>query len=147
MKIKGFTLIELLVTVTIIGILSSITIVGLNSMREKAQDTAHLSGIRDLQLALEAYKSINGKYPEAGSDKDYIKDLAPGYMNNLPTDGGTNSYSYAVDTEDYKSYCVAVKGRIFKPDAQPDLKNSECAAKSWVSCKGPKTTPLLSACK
>jgi len=61
-KINGFTLIELMVALTIVAIISGISIFGLTSIRQKAQDTAHLSGLRDTQLSLEAYKSVNGKY-------------------------------------------------------------------------------------
>ena len=87
-KLNGFTLIELLVTVTIIGILSSIAVYGLTSVRQKAQDTSHLSSIRDLQLSLEAYKSVNNTYPDAGTQgsANYILNLAPGFIGKLPVD-------------------------------------------------------------
>jgi prepilin-type N-terminal cleavage/methylation domain-containing protein len=138
-KIQGFTLIELLVTVTIIAILSGIAIVGLTSVRQKAQDTAHLSGIRDLQLSLEAYKSVNGVYPEAGTQgslNDYISNLAPTFIGSLPNDGknNSNSYSYSVSS-DKKTYCVYVINTIFKPESQSDLYKASCP-KSWVACKG-----------
>ena len=92
---SGFTLIELLVTVTIIGILSSIAITGLSSTRQKAQDTSYLSNLRDLQLALEAYKSVNGKYPAIGTSPSV-------YISNTSGSGGFNipltSKSYGIGT-------------------------------------------------
>jgi prepilin-type N-terminal cleavage/methylation domain-containing protein len=148
-KTKGFTLIELLVTVTIIGILSSIAVVGLTSVREKAQDTSRLSDIRELQLALEVYKSVNGTYPAAGAQgtNAYIVDLAPNFIGKLPTgqtQTATGGFHYKLST-DKKTYCIYVRNIIFKPEAQADLYSSSCA-KTWVACKGGGVTALNTDC-
>ena len=132
---SGFTLIELSVTVTIIGILSSIAITGLSSTMQKAQDTSYLSNLRDLQLALEAYKSVNGKYPAIGtSPSEYILGLLPDFISKLPNGPSGSGFEYSVSS-DKKSYCVHVKGIVYKPESQPNLK---CANqdKTWVVCKG-----------
>jgi prepilin-type N-terminal cleavage/methylation domain-containing protein len=144
-KINAFTLIELLVTVTIIGILSSIAVYGLTSVRQKAQDTSHLSSIRDLQLSLEAYKSVNNTYPDAGTQGsgNYILNLAPGFIGKLPVDpiqSASNGFQYNVSS-DKKTYCIYVRGSIFKPESQPDLYSSSCA-KTWVACKGANVSAL-----
>ena len=131
MKKNGFTLIELLVVVTIIGILSSISIFGLNSMRQRAVDTGYLSGIRDLQLALEGYKSVNNKYPNS------FTELVPGFISKVPT----SEYTYRFWSEDNKTYCVLVRGRVNKPESQPEL-NSTICPKTWITCKGPNLTDL-----
>lgn len=147
-NISGFTLIELLVTVSIIGILSSVAIVGLSSTRQKAQDTSYLSSIRDLQLSLEAYKSVNGSYPDAGADgsADYIVGLTPSFITKLPTGGsqtGTGGFDYTVD-DAKKTYCVYVRNVVFKPESQKDLAFAQCP-NTWVACKG-KDTASLNTC-
>lgn len=145
-KFSGFTLVELMVALTIIAIISGISIFGLTSIRQKAQDTSHLSGIQDLRLSLEAYKSVNGKYPEAGTvgTADYITGLSPTFIGRLPVDSPlspTTGYQYTVDTSDYKTYCVYVRGNIFKPETQPDYYVPSCP-KTWVACKGPNVSTL-----
>ncbi len=145
MKKTGFTLVELLVVVTIIGILSGIAVVGMTSVRQKAQDTSHLAGIRDLQLSLEAYKSVNGRYPDAGTQggSDYIVALAPSFIGKLPVDNPQNSttgYHYAVSA-DKKTYCVYVKRTIFRPTVQAELYSASCPL-SWTACKGTAVSAL-----
>lgn len=142
---KAFTLVELMVVITIIAIMTSIAVFGLSSVRQKAQDTSHLSGIRDLQLSLEAYKSVNGTYPEAGTQGStaYITGLSPTFMSKLPYDNGQSAstgYGYAV-TSDKKSYCVYVRGNIFKPESQTDLYDAACS-KTWKACRGSNTSSL-----
>lgn len=131
-KISAFTLIELMVVITIIAILSSISITGLTSIQQKSQDTSRLASMRDIQLALEAYKSVNNKYPEAGNTTDIIPDLHPDYISKLPAD---TSFKYTVST-DRRSYCLAIKGTIFKVSSQAELVNPNCGDRTWISCKG-----------
>ncbi len=147
-KIKGFTLVELLVTVTIIGILSSIAVYGLTSVRQKAQDTSSLSSLRDLQIALETYKSVNNVYPDAGTQgtASYIQNLAPSFIRKLPVgtvQSGTTGFQYMVSS-DKKTYCLFARNIIFKPESQPDMYSTSCA-KTWVACKG-KTAPDTVSC-
>lgn len=136
MKAKAFTLIELLVTVTIIVILSGMAIMGLSSIRQKAQDTTYLSSLRDLQISLEAYKSVNGSYPTQ------LTDLTPTYISKIPTDPGqtSSSITYSVYA-DKKTYCLYVRNRIFKPMSQLNMYSAACP-NSWTVCKGPDTTSL-----
>lgn len=142
---QAFTLIELLVTVTIIGILSSVAIYGLTSVRQKAQDTSHLSNLRDLQLALEAYRSVNGKYPDASTQgtANYITNLAPAFIKKLPVNQvqtASLGYQYAVSA-DKKTYCVYIRSIISKPESQSELYTATCP-KTWVACRGPAIVAL-----
>jgi prepilin-type N-terminal cleavage/methylation domain-containing protein len=77
--LKGFTLIELLVVIAIIGLLSSIVLVALNSTREKAKETAAVSNIKQLQIALELYYNDMGFYPP-----DVVRGWDPGISKALP---------------------------------------------------------------
>ncbi len=144
-KINGFTLIELMVALTIVAIISGISIFGLTSIRQKAQDTAHLSGLRDTQLSLEAYKSVNGKYPDAGTQgtATYITGLAPTFISKLQVDNPLSAgsgYQYTVSA-DKKTYCLYIKNTINKPESQPDLYVVSCP-KSWVACKGTQVSTV-----
>ncbi len=133
-KILGFTLVELLVVISIISILSAISIIGLTSIRSKAQDTSKLSSIREVEIALEAYKSVNGKYA------DSLSSLSPTFMKNIPTP--PTEYLYFVSS-DQKSYCFNVRGTVYNSLSQPDLDDT-AHAKSWQICRGNNTSTLSS---
>jgi len=62
-KSKGFTLIELLVAIGIIGILSSFLLSNFVGMRQRARDGVRKSDLRQIQSALELYRSDQGSYP------------------------------------------------------------------------------------
>lgn len=62
---EGFTLIELLVVISIIGILSVVLYANFGDARQEAKNKAMRSELKETQLALELYKSQNGKYPPA----------------------------------------------------------------------------------
>lgn len=65
-RLHGFTLIELLVVIAIIGILMAIIYVNFNESRKSARDKIRQTTLVDLQLAVEQYKSQNGRYPDRG---------------------------------------------------------------------------------
>jgi type II secretion system protein G len=90
---KGFTLIELLVVISIIALLSSIVLASLNTAREKAKTSAFEQNMKQLQLALEVYKSDTGMYP--------LEDL---------TDSSTSAYSLSF-LNDYPQF-----DPVFVPD-------------------------------
>jgi len=61
-KQKGFTLIELMIVVAIIGILAAIAIPQFASYRQKAQDSAAKSALKNLATAQENYYAENNTY-------------------------------------------------------------------------------------
>jgi prepilin-type N-terminal cleavage/methylation domain-containing protein len=61
--LAGFTLIEVLVVVSIVGILSAIIYVNFNDARNEARNRAWQTELKEVQLAIELYKSQNGTYP------------------------------------------------------------------------------------
>ena len=62
----GFTLIELLVVIAIIGVLTTVLTMNFNKARQAARDDARMTGLKELQLAIELYKSQYGFYPAEG---------------------------------------------------------------------------------
>jgi general secretion pathway protein G len=66
---SGFTLIELLIVIAIIGILATLISANYIGVRQRARDTARKSDMRQLQSALELYKSDVGSYPNGFSNK------------------------------------------------------------------------------
>ncbi|MBW1709809.1 MAG: prepilin-type N-terminal cleavage/methylation domain-containing protein [Deltaproteobacteria bacterium] len=59
---KGFTLIELMIVVAIIGILAAIAIPQFASYRQRAQDSAAKSALKNLATAQENYYAQNNIY-------------------------------------------------------------------------------------
>ncbi len=60
---KGFTLIELLIVIAIIGILSTLLMTNFIGIRQRARDAQRKSDVRQMQSALELYRSDTGSYP------------------------------------------------------------------------------------
>lgn len=140
---KAFTLIELLVVVSIIAILTGVMVVGLNSFRYRGFDTSRLSDVHNLELALETYKSVNGVYPDAGTQgsNDYIVGLSSFISNNkLPKDpqgGHTGSVGYIYTVaSDKKTYCFTIKDTVYNAKSQKDLQYNTTDNKSWRVCHG-----------
>lgn len=122
---KGFTLIELLVVISIIGILSSVVLSNLGSARKSARVAQRVSDMKNVQVALEAYRQINNNYPSTGgswrgicssyngggaytaANNLVIPGLAPTYMPRVPTDPQSsasydaNCYLYRSDGTNY----------------------------------------------
>jgi type II secretory pathway pseudopilin PulG len=123
-----------MVVITIIAIMASIAIFGLPSVSQKGQDTQKLAVIREVELALAAYKNINGKYP------DNLPTLVPGYIKTAPST--SDGYNYILST-DKKSFCFGAIGTIYKSSAQKDLESDVCE-KSWITCNGMESDTLVS---
>ncbi len=106
----GFTLIELIIVISIVALLSTIGITTYSSVQVDARNSRRKSDLRELQTALEAYKTKNNyRYPstliggnrywfgtcnkwnggfiadDSGPD-GYIPNLAPDYIPKLPRD-------------------------------------------------------------
>jgi prepilin-type N-terminal cleavage/methylation domain-containing protein len=141
----GFTLVELLIVISIISLLASIVLASLNNARVNARDTQRISDIRQMRIALELYRNVNGGYPALGgwkqsNDSNWSElqtELAP-YMPKLPIDPVNNdwggpgpwinlkyNYSYFYNTT-FKSYELVAQ----LENPQNPLR---CEVKSWYS--------------
>lgn len=94
-KSLGFTLIELLIVVAIIGILATLLMANFIGVRQRARDAQRKSDIRQIQSALELYRSDIGNYPVSLSSCG--SSLTGGtpvntYMQKIPCDPSGSSY-------------------------------------------------------
>jgi general secretion pathway protein G len=64
-RAKGFTLIELLIVIAIIGVLATLLMVNFIGVRQRARDAQRKSDLRQVQSALEIYRSDNSSYPSS----------------------------------------------------------------------------------
>ncbi len=125
---RGFTIIELLVVVAIIGLLSSVVLSSLAEARAKARDTERLQELRQVQTALEQYRTTYGQFPATGTSGNpvlraqcaglpetgtltgasgWVPNVAPTFISVLPADpkpGATGTgqcYAYMSDGANY----------------------------------------------
>jgi general secretion pathway protein G len=104
---KGFTLIELLVVIVIIGILSSFLLANFVGIKQRARDGTRKSDLRQIQAALELYRSDQGAYPLTAGFLGCNNALASGnvtYMAKIPcdpTNTGKYVYGYASNGSTY----------------------------------------------
>lgn len=105
MRQKGFTLIELLIVVAIIGILSTLLMTNFIGIRQRARDAQRKSDIRQIQSALELYRSDTGSYPTSTAGNTLTSVACPTassftysgttYMQQIPCDPLGSSYYHA----------------------------------------------------
>lgn len=122
-KANGFTLIELLVVVAIIGILASLIMANLVGIRQRARDAQRKSDVRQVQSAVELYRSDTGSYPTTVQYPTCNQSLSANsttYMKAIPCDPLTaTSYSYTSDGTTYTLIACLENGS----DSQKDSSN------------------------
>ncbi len=103
---KGFTLVELLIVIAIIGILSTLITANFIGVRQRSRDATRKSNLRQIQSALELYRSDQGSYPTSVPNCTTSL-MSPDctsttYMQKVPTDPGTSVYyTYSSDGTTY----------------------------------------------
>lgn len=98
---KGFTLIELLIVIAIIGVLATLLMVNFVGVRQRARDAQRKSDLRQIQSALEIYRSDNSSYPASLTNCTCNSNPCLGsptctatYMQKIPADpSGTTYYN------------------------------------------------------
>lgn len=97
---SGFTLIELLIVIAIIGVLMGLIAANLVGIRQRARDSQRKSDLRQIQSALEVYRSDQGAYPITALFPACGSAFTGGsatYMQKVPCDPlntGRNVYTY-----------------------------------------------------
>ena len=128
MKIKStvgnvFTLVELLVVIAIIAILAGLLLPALKGAKNKAQESACLGNLRQINLQITSYEMDNaGTYPVAGMVSSWGD--GTGWMNLIST-----------NASDYKIYrCPVEKRRDFSYSLncrEPFARTDPPAHSSW----------------
>ncbi|MFA7676208.1 MAG: prepilin-type N-terminal cleavage/methylation domain-containing protein [Candidatus Shapirobacteria bacterium] len=89
---KGFTLIELIVSVTIIAVLTVVGVVSYTGTSKKARDGRRVADLEKVRIALELYRQdLGSTYPADGT---LTTKLAPKYIQAIPTDPKSGTYTY-----------------------------------------------------
>ncbi len=122
---SGFSLIELLISITIIAIFLTVITSDFGQSKKMSRDAKRKTDLQNIQSALELYRNKYGRYPEGcrgyttntnivwsgqkgttfacSGNRDYIKDLAPEFIQRLPVDplsvSGAHGYVYATNKE------------------------------------------------
>ncbi len=94
---KAFTLIEILVVSTIIGLLLSGATITYSQLTKQSRDARRKSDLQQVRAALEMYRSNNNQYPPVASFNqlsNYLVNSTPKYLENLPFDPRSSTYSY-----------------------------------------------------
>lgn len=102
-RTKGFTLIELLIVIAIIGVLATLLMVNFVGVRQRARDAQRKSDLRQIQSALELYRSDQGVYPNAipACNTTSLAVTGTTYMQTIPCDPLGGSYTYTSNGTTY----------------------------------------------
>lgn len=110
-KQAGFTIVELLIVIVVIGILGAITVVAYGGIQARARDVIRTNDVAKIRQALEAYKTVNSKYPPTNPTSS-----AATPTGTLPSASG---YGYSVATDDSWLKGLVDGGFMFSPPRDP----------------------------
>lgn len=132
---RGFTLIELLVAISIIGILSSFLLANFVGVRQRARDGVRKSDLRQIQSALELYRSDQGSYPfplpSCGLPLQDTSTPPVVYMQKIPCDPSTGAiyvYTVGAGNTTYSIIACLENGN----DAQVDMPKVNCSGSTTI---------------
>ena len=98
---RGFSLVELIVVIAIITSLTAMGITSYSAVQRNARNTERKTDLKDIEVALEAYRLETGAYPNTwgswlgapgcawGGTTNWIPGLAPNFIDKLPLDPRT----------------------------------------------------------
>lgn len=155
---RGFTLIELLIVIAIIGVLSTLLMANFIGVRQRARDAQRKSDLRQVQAALEIYRSDIGSYPITlatctcnsaaclgNVGLSNVADCTNTYMQKIPKDpsGGSigynsGNYYYSSDGTTYTlGTCLENSGDSQSTDTNPLSSDNGCISKTYYVLNNP----------
>ncbi len=137
---RGFTLIELLIVVAIIGVLAGLLMVNFVGIRQRARDAQRKADLRQIQIALETYRSDQGTYPitipncpsGAPTALMSLDCVTSTYMKNLPKDILGSTY---YDSANSGRYFYTSDGTIYNIAACLENTN-DASAETTINSPG-----------
>lgn len=134
---SGFTLIELLVAMAIIATLASLAVGAAMKMRERATKATAVTGIANIKMAIGAYHSRAGIYPNAGqtaADDDPEALFKALYTGDPKLGGTTDNHLEGWPTERIALWSGAY---LDDPDAyydRPDEDQLDFSGGNYTAC-------------
>ena len=137
----GFTLIELLVVIATISGLAGLLVANFVGIRQRGRDAQRKSELRQIQSALELYRSDNGIYPLTAAFPTCPNQFVgtgptpPVYMQKIPCDPLQNtSYTYSsTDGRTYTIYACLENTNDSNRDANDATAGDRCTTSGVVS--------------
>ncbi len=136
---RGFTLIELLVVIAIISILAGLLTANFIGIRQRARDAQRKSDLRQIQSALELYRSDNGNYPTtiysaACPASGAFSYNSITYMQKLPCDPlDETDYPFSSTGTTYTIYACLENANDSERDADDGEMGDLCPSSGFVS--------------
>ena len=109
---KGFTLIELLVVIAIIGLLASTVLASMQSARSSARDAARIQTLKQIENALELFRTRHGSYPCSTHNWDWAGNRVS-LLNGAAEAGSAPSNDRPAGCSDLRPYIGALPVNTF----------------------------------
>lgn len=104
---KGFSLIELIVVITIIAVITVIGVVNFSGTNAKARDGRRMGDLEKMRIALEIVRQVGSTYPGGtGNPTTRLSGLVPNYLQSVPVDPKSLTYSYYYNGTGVFSYTL-----------------------------------------